>query len=146
MKRYLLSKLCQAVITIILVMLVVFALLRFMPKSGYFSKEQWKEMSDTQKNAYLRNMGVLDPLPLQIKNFVIDLIHGDFGRSITLYPNSPISAVLAEKIPYSLLLNFISWNSVSPPSGIITELLPAVESNLCMSPFLLQQLKSVRTH
>lgn len=109
MKRYLLSKLCQAVITIILVMLVVFALLRFMPKSGYFSKEQWKEMSDTQKNAYLRNMGVLDPLPLQIKNFVIDLIHGDFGRSITLYPNSPISAVLAEKIPYSLLLNFISW-------------------------------------
>ena len=44
-----------------------------------------------------------------------------------------------------LTIPTVCVNSVSPPSGIITELLPAVESNLCMSPFLLQQLKSVRT-
>ena len=62
MTRYLLSKLGQAIVTIVLVVLVVFALLRFMPTAGYFSKEQYKEMSDAEKNAYLRNMGVLDLL------------------------------------------------------------------------------------
>ena len=109
MTRYLLSKLGQAVVTIVLVMLVVFTLLRFMPTAGYFSKEQWKDMTDGEKTAYLRNMGVLDPLPLQLKNFVVNLFHGDLGRSITLYPNSAISGVLGEKIKYSLLLNAISW-------------------------------------
>ena len=52
MTRYLLSKLGQAIVTIVLVVLVVFALLRFMPTAGYFSKEQYKEMSDAEKNAY----------------------------------------------------------------------------------------------
>ena len=54
-------------------------------------------------------MGVLDPMPVQLKNFVVDLFHGDLGRSITLYPNMQIADVLGEKIQYSLLLNFISW-------------------------------------
>ena len=97
------------VVTVILVMLVVFALLRFMPTAGYFSKEQWKEYTDAEKTAYLRNMGVLDPLPVQLSNFVDGLFHGDLGRSITLYPGSQIAGVLKEKIPYSLLLNIISW-------------------------------------
>ena len=109
MTRYLLSKLGQAVITVVLVMLVVFTLLRFMPTSGYFSKEQWKDMNEAEKTAYLRNMGVLDPLPVQLKNFVVNLFHGDLGTSITLYPNSPISGILGEKFKYSILLNMISW-------------------------------------
>ena len=109
MKRYLLSKLGQAVITILLVVLVVFTLLRFMPTSGYFTKEQWKDMTDAEKTAYLRNMGVLDPLPVQLKKFVTNLLHGDMGRSITLYAGQEISTILGEKIKYSLLLNFISW-------------------------------------
>lgn len=109
MARYLLSKLGQAVVTIILVMLVVFTLLRFMPTSGYFTKEQWKDMNEAEKTAYLRNMGVLDPLPVQLKNFVVNLLHGDLGKSITLYPDSSISGVLGEKVKYSILLNMISW-------------------------------------
>lgn len=109
MGRYLLSKTGQAIITILLVMLVVFTLLRFMPTAGYFTKEQWKDTTESEKTAYLRNLGVLDPLPVQLKNFVVDLFHGDLGHSITLYPNAPISGILAEKIPYSILLNLISW-------------------------------------
>lgn len=121
MTRYLLSKLGQAVVTIVLVVLVVFTLLRFMPTAGYFSKEQYKSMNDAEKTAYLRNLGVLDPMPVQLKNFVVGLFHGDLGRSITLYPNMEISNVMAEKIPYSLLLNFISWFAaaiIGMPLGI----------------------------
>lgn len=109
MTRYLLSKLGQAIVTIILVVLVVFTLLRFMPTAGYFTREQYTTMSEAEKTAYLRSMGVLDPMPVQLKNFVVDLFHGDLGRSITLYPDMQIADVLGEKIQYSLLLNFISW-------------------------------------
>lgn len=109
MRRYYLSKLGQALITITLVVLVVFALLRFMPTAGYFSKEQFKEYSDIEKNAYLRNMGVTDPLLVQLQRFVSGLFQGDLGRSIRLYPGQQIGSVMGEKMVYSLLLNFLSW-------------------------------------
>ena len=109
MTRYLLSKLGQAIITVVLVMLVVFTLLRFMPTSGYFDKEQWKDMSDQEKNNYLTSIGVLDPMPVQLKNFVVNLAHGDLGTSITLYPKTQIGSILGDKIRYSILLNLISW-------------------------------------
>lgn len=109
MTRYLLSKLGQAIVTIVLVLLVVFALLRFMPTSGYFTKEQWKEMNDSEKNAYLQSIGALDPLPVQLKDFVVNLFHGDLGRSTTMYPNAQIKDVLGDKIGYSILVNAFSW-------------------------------------
>lgn len=109
MKRYYLSKLGQAIITITLVVLVVFTLLRFMPTAGYFSKEQWKDMSEPEKTAYLRSLGVLDPLLVQLRRFVTSLFSGDLGRSIVMYPNMPIASVLGDKMAHSLLLNLLSW-------------------------------------
>ena len=108
MGRYYLSKLGQALVTIVLVVLVVFTLLRFMPTTGYFTKEEYKEMTETERNAYLRSIGVLDPTLVQLKNFVVKLFHGDLGRSITVYPKSPITEVLGDKIKYTVLLNVFS--------------------------------------
>ncbi len=109
MTRYLLSKLGQAIVTIVLVLLVVFTLLRFMPTSGYFTKEQYKDMTEVERTAYLRKMGVLDPMPVQLKKFVTGLMHGDLGTSITMYPQTKINTILGDKIGYSILFNAISW-------------------------------------
>ncbi len=109
MKRYYLSKLAQALVTIALVVLVVFALLRFMPTTGYFTKEEFREMDDVAKNAYLRSIGVLDPTLVQLKNFLVKLFQGDLGRSITLYPKSQIKDILKDKIKYSVMFNAFSW-------------------------------------
>ena len=108
MGRYYLSKLLQAFITITLIVLVVFALLRFMPVSGYFSKEEYRELSEAAKNAYLRKIGVLDPMLVQLKNFFVRLFNGDLGRSITVYPQTPIAEILGDKIKYSVMFNLIS--------------------------------------
>ncbi|MGI5977569.1 MAG: ABC transporter permease [Candidatus Limivicinus sp.] len=122
MSKYLLSKFLQALVTIILVVVVVFALLRFMPTAGYFSEEQYRTMDEAEKTAYLRSLGVLDPMPVQLKNFVVGLFHGDLGRSITLYPKMRISDVMSEKIPYSLTLNILSWMvaaAIGMPLGVL---------------------------
>lgn len=109
MRRYYLSKLCQALVTISLVVLVVFALLRFMPTTGYFSKEEYREMDEVARNAYLRSLGVLDPTLVQLKNFLAKLFRGDLGRSMTLYPKSRIQDILRDKIKYSVMFNAFSW-------------------------------------
>ncbi len=108
MGKYYLSKLGQTIVTVVLVVLVVFTLLRFMPTNGYFSKEEYKEMNETERNNYLRSIGVLDPTLVQLKNFVVNLFHGDLGRSVTVYPKSQIKDILGDKIKYTLLLNSIS--------------------------------------
>lgn len=109
MSRYLFSKLIQSLVTITLVLLMVFALLRFMPTAGYFSKEQWKEFTDGQKTAYLNNLGVNDPMLTQLVTFLGRLFRGDLGRSMTLYPNSQISEILGDKIGFSIMFNAFSW-------------------------------------
>lgn len=81
MRRYYLSKLGQALVTIALVVLVVFTLLRFMPTTGYFTKEEYREMDDVAKNAYLRSIGVLDPTLVQLKNFLVKLLTGIWGAA-----------------------------------------------------------------
>ncbi len=117
MRRYYLSKLGQALITIALVVFVVFALLRFMPVTGYFTKEEYREMDDVAKHAYLRSIGVLDPTLVQLKNFLTKLFTGDLGRSMTLYPKSMIKDILGDKIKYSVMVNALSW-IVSASVGI----------------------------
>ncbi|MGI6162442.1 MAG: ABC transporter permease [Bacillota bacterium] len=121
MRRYYLSKLGQALVTIALVVLVVFTLLRFMPTTGYFTKEEYREMDDVAKNAYLRSIGVLDPTLVQLKNFLVKLSHGDLGRSMTLYPKSQIKDILSDKIKYSVMFNAFSWivsAAIGMPLGI----------------------------
>jgi oligopeptide transport system permease protein len=76
--------------------------------AGYFSKEQFKEMSELERTNYLRNIGVLDPALVQLKNFVVKILHGDLGRSVTVYPKAAIKDILGDKIKYSALLNVLS--------------------------------------
>ena len=102
MKRYIIKRLLQSVVTIFLVIVVVFMLLRLMPLSGYFTREDYINMTEEMRNAYLKSLGVLDHPLIQLKNFLINIFKGDLGRSITVYPKLQITTVLKEKIPYSL--------------------------------------------
>ncbi len=108
MKKYVLKRLIQSVITILFVIFIVFLLLRFMPKSGYFTREDYINMSESQRNTYLESIGVLDHPLEQLFDFISNLLRGDLGKSITVYPKMDISEILMEKIPYSLVLGISS--------------------------------------
>lgn len=108
MTRYILKRLFQSLITIVIVVTAVFLLLRLMPTSGYFTRDDYINMTEEMRNAYLRNLGLLDPPLIQLKNFFGDVLRGDLGRSITVYPKLPITTILKEKIPYSLWFGLAS--------------------------------------
>jgi len=72
-----------------------------MPEEGYLGSNADK-MSEIQKETILTNLGLRDPMPVQIGNFYKDLAKGEFGKSITYRPDVKVSKILKDKIPYSL--------------------------------------------
>lgn len=102
MRRYILKRLLHSFVTIFLVVVVVFLLLRLMPVSGYFTRDDYSNMTVDMRNAYLKSIGVYDSPLVQLKNFLVNVCKGDLGRSITVYPKTEITKILAEKAPYSI--------------------------------------------
>lgn len=108
MTKYILKRILRSLMTVVIVFVVVFMLLRFMPLNGYFPDEMVKEADEATRMAYLRNLGLLDHPLVQLARFVKNLFKGDLGRSITVYPKVPISTLLVEKIPITAFLGFWS--------------------------------------
>mgnify|MGYP001191306774 CR=1 FL=1 len=108
MKKYILKRSLQSLVTICLVIFVVFMMLRMMPTSGYFTRDDYLNMTEEMRMVYLKSIGVLDPPLTQFKNFVVNLFKGDLGRSITVYPKLSIATILKEKIVYSAAFGLAS--------------------------------------
>ena len=84
MLRYALGRLGRAAITLFLVLSIVFLLMRLMPVDTYFEGRS-DTMNETIKENILRQLGLLDPWYVQLKNFWVKLLlHGDLGESIVI--------------------------------------------------------------
>lgn len=103
MLKYTLTRLARSLISIIVIIFVVFLLLRLMPSEGYFTRDDYFNMTENARDQYLIDIGVKgNPLVL-FKNFVIDIFNGDLGYVLRVdKAYTPITEVLAERIPYSL--------------------------------------------
>ncbi len=107
MLKYALKRSFQSIFTLAIVVTVVFLLMRLMPEEGYFGTG-FEKLDEAQKESILTNMGLRDPLVIQIKNFYSKLLRGDLGVSTTYRPNVPGNEILKDKIPYSIWLGLSS--------------------------------------
>ena len=106
MVKYLLKRLGRSILTLAIIVTIVFSLLRMMPIEGYF--QNFEKLTEAQIQAGLDNMGLNDPLPVQLFNFFKNAIRGDFGLSRTYMANVPVMDIIADKIPISMTLGIIS--------------------------------------
>ncbi len=106
MVKYLLKRLGRSILTLAIIITIVFSLLRMMPIEGYF--QNFEKLTEVQIQAGLDNMGLNDPLPVQLFNFFKNAIRGDFGLSRTYMANVPVMDIIADKIPISMTLGIIS--------------------------------------
>lgn len=67
-------------------------------------------MTPQQIEVGLKEMGLSDPLPLQIAHFFQSLLHGDLGISRIYRSNVPVSDILADKVPVSIKLGI--WSMI----------------------------------
>ena len=100
MLRYAARRLWQSLVTVFIVITLVFLLMRLLPFEGYFP-ESYDKLTEEQKQAVLRSIGVLDPWYTQLIRFYGDLLRGDLGTSIICRPQVPVTEIIGPKIPYS---------------------------------------------
>ena len=106
MIKYLAKRIFRSIFTLIIIISVVFSLLRFMPIEGYF--QNFDKLTEAQIQAGLSNMGLDQPLPVQLFNFFKNLLHGDLGVSRTYRTNVPVMDIIVEKIPVSVQFGLMS--------------------------------------
>jgi oligopeptide transport system permease protein len=114
--KYTLKRLLRSVLTLVILITVIYALLQFMPEEGYF--KNYEKMSRVQIDTALRNMGLKDPLYIQVGRFIVNLIKGDLGVSYRYRVNYPISDIVAPKVVMSMKLGLTSI-LISLPLGMI---------------------------
>lgn len=101
MLKYSIKRLLQSLFTLIIIITVVFLLMRLMPEEGYFGTS-YEKLDEQQKESILTNMGLRDPIHIQLGNFYKKLLAGDLGESVIYRPKVPITEIIKTKIPYSL--------------------------------------------
>lgn len=106
MAKYITKRVLRSFLTLLIIIIILFSLLRLMPEEGYF--QNYEKMSQTQIDVGLRQLGLKDPLPVQIVRFLNQLLHGDLGVSNVYRKGVSINTILAEKMPISLKLGLTS--------------------------------------
>ncbi|WP_096550868.1 ABC transporter permease [Ureibacillus thermosphaericus] len=120
MLGYIVKRLLQSVVTLFVIITVVFFLLRLLPEEGYLGAAADK-MTPEQQEVYLTNLGLRDPILVQLGNFYLDLLRGDLGKSITYRTDVPVIDIIADKIVYSFAFGVAAVAlsiSVGVPLGI----------------------------
>ena len=106
MLKYSLKRLSSSLLTLLIIVTVVFVLLRQMPIEGYF--DNFDKLDQASINAKLNQLGLNDPIPVQLWNFLKGVVHGDLGTSARYSVGAPISELIAKKVPISMKLGVMS--------------------------------------
>lgn len=107
MAAYLGKRFLRSFLTLFIILSIVFILVRQMPIEGYFANID--KMTDDQIQNSLHQMGLDQPMHVQLYNFFKNLIlHGDLGTSRVYRNNVPVAQILAPKIPISIRLGSMS--------------------------------------
>ncbi|MBQ8556154.1 MAG: ABC transporter permease [Clostridia bacterium] len=106
MLKYSFKRLASSLITLCIIVTVVFVLLRQMPIEGYFDNFEKADAATIQ--AKLNQLGLNDPIPVQLWNFFVGLFHGDLGTSARYSAGASIAEIIARKAPVSIKLGVMS--------------------------------------
>jgi peptide/nickel transport system permease protein len=120
---YILRRILQAFLVLILVTIIVFFAMRLMPGDPIYmilSDAQLSTITREQINTIRHEFGLDKPLIVQYFNWVGGILHGDFGVSIS-QRRSP-AAIISQGVPVTLNLSLVAFVIsliVGIPAGII---------------------------
>lgn len=105
MARFLIKRFLQAIVVILLVTIITFTILHFLP-GGAARSALGKEATQAQLDAFNAKMGFNLPLWEQYVRYIGRLFTGDLGQSFQL--NQPVAEALAQRMPKTMLLSLLS--------------------------------------
>lgn len=98
MKKYLLKRIAISLATLLVILLILFLMLQFMPGSP-FNDEKLTADQIAMLNA---KYGLDKSVFIRFFNYVKNMLSGDFGVSYSISKNTPISTLLQTRLPISL--------------------------------------------
>jgi len=101
---YALRSLAQAVMVMLAVALIAFAMFRFV--GDPVANMVGQEASLLEREELAERLGLKDPFPLQFVHFVADMARGEFGMSYR--QGRPVRDLLMERVPATVELAFLS--------------------------------------
>ncbi|MBV1703556.1 MAG: ABC transporter permease [Hyphomicrobiales bacterium] len=111
MSRFFIRRILTAIPVLLVLSMVTFAIIKAPPGDyGDYIRAQLMNQghasfaeAEAQANAYRKAHGLLDPLPVQYVHWIGGILtRGDFGHSS--FYNEPVSQVIAERLPATLML------------------------------------------
>lgn len=123
MGRYILKRIWHGAIVILGVTVIVFVVTRMVgdPVKVMLPLEATME----QRAAFEKQLGLDRPIVVQFGDFLLDLVHLDFGDS--LWQHRPAMEIVFEKLPLTMMLAFMGIGLaflLAIPLGIIAALRP----------------------
>lgn len=106
MLKYVGKRLLASLLTLLIILTVVFVLMRQMPIEGYF--DNFDKVDKAVIDAKLQQLGLRDPIWVQLKNFYLQLLRGDLGVSNRYSVGVPIGQIIAGKAPISIKMGVLS--------------------------------------
>jgi peptide/nickel transport system permease protein len=101
---YALRSLAQAILVMLAVALLAFAMFRFV--GDPVANMVGQEASLQEREELAERLGLKDPFPLQFAHFVADMARGEFGMSYR--QGRPVKDLLMERVPATVELAFLS--------------------------------------
>jgi len=128
MTRYILRRLALGALTVLGVSLVVFLIMRILPGDplvAILGSDGLQKLTAEQRESYLQDLGLSDPLWMQYLGWLGDILRGELGRSF--FRSESVAEMVLRRGPLTaqiaLLSVVLSW-LVGLPVALVSALRP----------------------
>ena len=98
MKKYVLKRAMISIVTLLVILLVLFLMLEFMPGSPFNDEK----LNDAQRAILYQKYGLDKPVLYRFATYVKNMLSGDFGVSYNISKNTNITTLLQTRLPVSI--------------------------------------------
>jgi oligopeptide transport system permease protein len=119
MTKYVIERLIQALVVVVLIASITFLLMNLVPGGPFLSD---KSPSPQVLAALEAKYGLDQPMPVQLKNYLTDFVQGDLGVSFKMQKNRPVLDIISDMFPISAKIGAFAllWAIiVGVPTGCI---------------------------
>jgi peptide/nickel transport system permease protein len=126
MTTYIIRRLIQGIVILVVVTILVFGAMRFLPGDPlmlYVAQTQLDTFSPGQMKALKQQYGLDKSIPAQYFDWIKGVLKGDFGTSI--FYSEKVSKLLAERLPVTFYIGVFAF-LLSSVIGIVAGVISAV--------------------
>lgn len=122
--KYIAKRLVISLITLFVILLVLFLMVRFLPGSPINNEK----LSAAQRAVIEAKYGLDLPLPQQFIKYFTDMLTGDFGVSMNLYKDMPVSTLVGSAAKLSFIFGICAV-IIGTVIGILLGIFAALHRN-----------------